>query len=85
MAPAVVRMAVRPSRAGREDVVIVDLEVDIAVNAFSHDGGAVAGPAGVRDRPTAERAVDDEAKILGGGLLVGLEFQLEAEPADDGQ
>ena len=60
------------SRAGREDVAVLELEVDVAAVALGQGGRAVAGPAGIRDLPAAERAVDDQADLLGDRLLAGL-------------
>src|SRR5262245_4278485 len=71
--------------AGREDVAVLELEVDVARLALGQSSGPVAGPAGIRDGLAAEEAVDDEAELLGGRLLAGLGLDLEAEPADHRQ
>src|SRR5580693_9206856 len=58
---------------------------DSASGPESQGGRAVAGPAGIRDLAAAERAVDDQADLLGDRLLAGLGQQAEPEAANLGE
>src|ERR1700733_8370959 len=67
---------------GSVNVAFLEREVDVAGDALGQGRRAVAGAPGIGDLPAAGRAVNHEAYVLGGGLLVGLRLQLEPELAD---
>src|SRR5262249_34574508 len=53
--------------AGRVDLAVVKVEEDVAAGALGHCLRAVAGPAGIRHLVAAERAVHDQADVVGRG------------------